>query len=264
MTDWKSGGEAYLPTLSATEQTCGIPAALLARIAFQECSWRQEVIDGTVKSPAGAVGMFQLMPKFFPHAGISWMADADTAAKYLVALHGQFDDDWTLAVAAYDWGPGDLQKWIEAGSNHEQLPNETVAYISDVFADVPVEGILLDDMKHPSPPQATLSQIQTELESLTRSLATMSAQVDANFLALQAQVTQNTTVEGSAVTLLQGLAAQLAAAIAAGANGDSAALPALQASLASSATALAAAITANTPSSTPAANATANAAVKGA
>jgi hypothetical protein len=50
--------------------------------------------------------------------------------------------------------------------------------------------------------------------------------------------------------LLQGLAAQLAAAIAAANNGDSAALPALQAQLATSASALADAITANTPAAT--------------
>ena len=73
------------------------------------------------------------------------------------------------------------------------------------------------------------------------------AATDQNFANLQAQITQNTTVEASAVTLLQGLAAQLEAAIAASNNGDSQALPALQAQLNTSATALAAAITANTP-----------------
>ena len=75
----------------------------------------------------------------------------------------------------------------------------------------------------------------------------MSANVSANFLALQAQVAQTTTVEGSAVTLIQGLATQLAAAIAANSNGDTAALPTLQSQLQTSAAALAAAITTNTP-----------------
>ena len=60
--------------------------------------------------------------------------------------------------------------------------------------------------------------------------------------ALQAQVAQNTTVEASAVTLIQGLAAQITAA-----GTDPAALAALTTSLNTSATALAAAITANTP-----------------
>jgi len=60
--------------------------------------------------------------------------------------------------------------------------------------------------------------------------------------ALTAQVTASTTVEASAITLLQGLSAQLTA----NAN-DPVAITALAAQLNTSSTALAAAITANTP-----------------
>lgn len=95
-------------------------------------------------------------------------------------------------------------------------------------------------------------EILASLQCLHQKVDTMSANLSANFLALQAQVAQNATVEGSAVTLIQGLATQLAAAIAAQNNGDTAALPALQTQLQSSAAALSAAITANTPSATPA------------
>jgi hypothetical protein len=93
-------------------------------------------------------------------------------------------------------------------------------------------------------------RIEAKLDQILKELSLMSANLSANFLALQAQVAQNATVEGSAVTLIQGLSTQLAAAIAAQNNGDTAALPALQQQLATSATALAAAITANTPPST--------------
>lgn len=61
---------------------------------------------------------------------------------------------------------------------------------------------------------------------------------------LTAQVAANTSAEQSAVTLIQGLAQQIAAAVA---GGDSAALEALAGQLNSSAAALGAAITANTP-----------------
>ena len=67
----------------------------------------------------------------------------------------------------------------------------------------------------------------------------MSAELDA----LTAQVAQNTSIEGSAVTLIQGLASQIAAVAE-----DPAQVKALTSQLATSATALAAAITANTPS----------------
>ncbi len=95
-------------------------------------------------------------------------------------------------------------------------------------------------------------QIEAKLDTILGILNTMSAQVSQNFLALQAQVAQTTTVEASAVTLIQGLASQLAAAIAANSNGDTAALPALQSQLQTSAAALAAAVTANTSPVTPA------------
>ena len=97
---------------------------------------------------------------------------------------------------------------------------------------------------------ARLARIEAKLDQLLRSTQQMSANVDSNFLALQAQVAQTTTVEQSAITLIQGLAQQLAAAIAAANNGDSAALPALQQQLANSAQSLAAAVTANTGTGT--------------
>lgn len=67
---------------------------------------------------------------------------------------------------------------------------------------------------------------------------TMSAELDA----LTAEVAQDTTVEASAVTLIQGLAAQITAA-----GTDPAKLSALTASLTASSTALASAVAANTP-----------------
>lgn len=64
--------------------------------------------------------------------------------------------------------------------------------------------------------------------------------------ALQEQVAQNTSIEESAVTLIEGLAAQIAAA-----GTDPAALAALTASLQTSAADLAKAIAANTPAQPP-------------
>lgn len=73
----------------------------------------------------------------------------------------------------------------------------------------------------------------------------MSAELDA----LTAEVARNTSVEASAAALIQGIADQLAAAIAAGA--DPAALTALTQQLSGSADALAAAVAANTPAPAP-------------
>lgn len=95
--------------------------------------------------------------------------------------------------------------------------------------------------------QLALGRLEKSMHFIHKELKTMNAQVDQNFLNLQTSVTNETTVEASAITLLNGLSAQLAAAIAAANNGDSAALPALQAQVDQSSAALAAAVAANTP-----------------
>jgi hypothetical protein len=68
-----------------------------------------------------------------------------------------------------------------------------------------------------------------------------------DFTQLQAEVANNTTVEGSAVTLIQQIAAEIASA-----GTDQATLDALVASLKANDTALAAAVVANTPAAPPA------------
>lgn len=71
---------------------------------------------------------------------------------------------------------------------------------------------------------------------------------------LQAAVTQQQTVEASAITLLQGLAEQLSAAIAGGA--DDAQLEQFAAAIKANVSGLAAAVTANTPAQTTTTNPT--------
>lgn len=84
-----------------------------------------------------------------------------------------------------------------------------------------------------------LNRIETALSTL--GVNVMSALDD-----LSVQVQENTSVEASAVTLIEGLAAQIAANAT-----DAAKVSALSAQLKSSASALAAAITANTPAAPP-------------
>jgi hypothetical protein len=93
--------------------------------------------------------------------------------------------------------------------------------------------------------------IHTRLDKMHFSLTALHAAVNsinqkekimtAQLAALQAQVAENTAVETSAVTLIQGIAAQLAAA-----QDDPAAVAALVDQLNASADALAAAVSANT------------------
>lgn len=100
---------------------------------------------------------------------------------------------------------------------------------------------------------AILAGVQQLLTGQAQEAKTMSA-IDDQITALTADVAEETTVNQSAVTLINGFAAQLAAAIAAaqaaGATpAELASLTALGTSISANTTALTAALTANTPAS---------------
>jgi hypothetical protein len=86
--------------------------------------------------------------------------------------------------------------------------------------------------------KARLDQIMSNVVGLSTRIDTMSAALDA----LSAEVARNTAVDESAITLLNGLATQIADL-----KNDPVALQALSDSLKSSSDALAAAVIANTP-----------------
>jgi soluble lytic murein transglycosylase-like protein len=140
--NWLAGSAPYIGLLNGAEDAFGIPHNLLARIAFQESSWRAPVINGTIKSSAGAVGIMQLLPKYFPNAGASVAADIHTAAQLLLSLYHRFDD-WQLAVAAYNWGGGNVDHEMATDEGLGGMPQETQNYVTKVFSDVPVPGSLV-------------------------------------------------------------------------------------------------------------------------
>jgi len=150
-------GPVWVPVINQTESALGIVPNLLARMAFQESHFRPEIIDGTHPSPAGALGILQLMPPRSPiPAGggpaNGWFASVlaprpfsaqDTAAQiqeageYLVALYEQFGD-WGLAIAAYNDGPAAVSRVIAGQGSY---PQETLDYVSGVLADVPAAAM---------------------------------------------------------------------------------------------------------------------------
>jgi soluble lytic murein transglycosylase-like protein len=130
---WKQAknAERYLPTLRATELRYGIPQDLLARMAYQESRFRDDIVSGAKVSSAGAQGIMQIVPKWHPGVNPLNVSQAiDYAGNYLRQLHAQFKS-WPLAVAAYNAGPGNVQKY-------KGIPpfQETQNYVSQIFDDL--------------------------------------------------------------------------------------------------------------------------------
>ncbi len=149
---WMNGGQQWLPDINAAELRYGIPMNLLARCAFQECSWRDGVVIGMIPSSAGALGILQLMPRWFPSVRVpvpftrnDTLAQIAEAGELLAGLHRTFGD-WQLAVAAYNWGQGDVEHAYAMDADQYKLadmPTQTQNYVREVFADVPQPGVLL-------------------------------------------------------------------------------------------------------------------------
>jgi len=119
--------------------------------------WLAEVestFNASARSPVGARGLFQLMPEtardlglstFFPDERTHPVKSAQAAARYLKQLHRRFDD-WPLAIAAYNAGPGrvsrtlaksDVKTFAAIAGN---LPAETRMFVPKVLATLAVRA----------------------------------------------------------------------------------------------------------------------------
>jgi membrane-bound lytic murein transglycosylase D len=156
---WPKAAGQFVPKLKTIFAGEGVPSALV---------WLAEVesgFDASARSPAGAVGMFQLMPATAKQYGLSlWPRDqrkqtepaAHAAAQNLRQLHDQFGE-WRLAVAAYNSGAGTVSKLLKRYSttSYERiaphLPAETQMYVPKVEATIlHREGLELEKLKVPT------------------------------------------------------------------------------------------------------------------
>jgi membrane-bound lytic murein transglycosylase D len=137
-----AGADQLMPRLGAVFAAAGLPAGL---------AWLAEVessLNPAARSPAGARGLFQLMPAtarelglrtFLPDERIDPKKSAGAAAQLLRALHKKFGD-WPLALAAYNAGAGRVQRTLDQQKARTfagiaaALPAETRMYVPKVLA----------------------------------------------------------------------------------------------------------------------------------
>jgi soluble lytic murein transglycosylase-like protein len=98
----------YLPHARAAAQRNGIPEDLFLRLVQQESGW-----NPNAKSHKGAMGLAQLMPGTAAKLGVNAsdpVQNLNGGARYLRMMYNQFGN-WNLALAAYNAGPGAVQKY---------------------------------------------------------------------------------------------------------------------------------------------------------
>jgi len=98
---------AYLEVAKAAARKHGIPEDLFLRLVQQESSWNPHAV-----SHAGAQGLAQLMPGTAAKLGVDPKdphQNLDGGARYLAMMYAKFGS-WRLALAAYNAGPGAVEK----------------------------------------------------------------------------------------------------------------------------------------------------------
>ena len=155
---WSTGAKEFVPQLKPIFAAQKIPPELV---------WVAEVessFDWRARSPAGAAGLFQLMPDTAQQYGLSLHPrdqrfqtepSATASAQYLKHLYGRFQD-WRLALAAYNAGEGAVQKLLDRHKTRSyddsarHLPAETQMYVPRVEAVVlQREGAQLEELPAP-------------------------------------------------------------------------------------------------------------------
>lgn len=117
--------EIFLPDIFASLHANGLPIELAA-LPFVESAFEPKAV-----SPAGAAGLWQLMPTTARRFGLivtehyderfDPQKSTEAAVQYLKYLHGYFQD-WPIAVAAYNCGEGAMRRAL-TGHNASTLPS---------------------------------------------------------------------------------------------------------------------------------------------
>lgn len=139
-------GSLYLYHVVEEVEKRGMPMEL-ALLPFVESAFRNDA-----QSSAKAVGMWQFMPatgrdfdlkqNLFRDDRRDVLASTKAALDYLQRLNKLFDGDWQLALAAYNWGQGNVSKAVtrnqKAGLPIDydslRMPDETRYYLPKLQA----------------------------------------------------------------------------------------------------------------------------------
>lgn len=105
----------FEPVARQMAQRYGVDPDVFARqMGLENAGWDEDVIYGRRLSPAGAIGAAQFMPGTAEEMGVNPYdpySSLDGGARYMRRLLDMFDGDYRLALAAYNAGAGNVQKY---------------------------------------------------------------------------------------------------------------------------------------------------------
>jgi hypothetical protein len=125
----KRGGHKYESMVIQEAQRLGIDPNLAVHVLYKETGNLKD--PETARSKSGAIGVMQLMPKTAKGLGVDPLNPEENirgGVTYLKQMYDKYQDP-TLALAAYNAGPGRLDKALKSGQGIAALPRETQNYV---------------------------------------------------------------------------------------------------------------------------------------
>ena len=120
-----SGKDRFASIIASAAASNGLDPKLIEAVIRTESNF-----DAQAVSPVGAQGLMQLMPATAAELGVSDAFDPEqniqAGSKYLKRLMDRYDGDTGLALAAYNWGMGNLER------HPQRMPQETVNYVAKI------------------------------------------------------------------------------------------------------------------------------------
>lgn len=127
---YELGSQNYADEIKRASEANGIPDGILYRLIKTESDFNPYAEN----SESGAYGISQFMPDTAKEKGVDPHdphASIAAAAVYLRELYDHFGS-WDQAIEAYNWGPGNVDRWIAKGEDPEAMPLETKNYVARV------------------------------------------------------------------------------------------------------------------------------------
>ena len=185
----------------------GVDPLLVRSIMKQESGGKNDA-----RSHAGAAGLMQLMPNTARGLGVNDSHDpaqnVEGGTKYISQMIKMFDGNVPVALAAYNWGPGNMQKLIKRTGTTDinqlmqHLPAETRGYVTNITRNHSQYKAQLDAQKAAETTKATDSKSTVDVartDTATTERDTSEVKVDRtdtsdNIVAATSQPQVNVTV----------------------------------------------------------------------